>query len=367
MPPVGLTSHEPVVILSDVLLRTRSMGAYHGSDEVLRVIFDLQQEDLAALVRLAHKHHVVIRALEPLSALMTVAGKGSYAAHLNQVISDERERIQNALSSLETICEGLRSEGCELTVIKSLDHWPDLGNDLDLFADAEAAEVERIMHNRFGAQLEARSLGDRMANKWNFAVPGLRELVEIHVGRLGQTGEHVHAARELLSRARVESFGTFRFVVPTPEDRIILATLQRMYRHFYLRLCDVVNTEDLVERADIDYVALRSSASEAGIWEGVASYLCVVSDYVRSFRGEGLPLPANVRSSARVGGDGIYYERDFLRVPIVPEAVKLYVAQLSSFLQRGDFPGSLRLSILPCLATAAALGQKLTGSDKGIW
>lgn len=367
MPPVELTSHEPVVILSDVLLRTRSLGEYHGSDEVLRSIFDLQEDDLATIVQLANKHHVVIRALEPLSALMAVAGKNQYAARLNRVISDERERIRHALSALETICEGLRSEGCELTLIKSLDHWPDLGNDLDLFADAEAAEVERIMHHRFGAQLEARSLGDRMANKWNFAVPGLRELVEMHVGRLGQTGEHVHAARELLSRARVESFGSFRFVVPAPEDRIILATLQRMYRHFYLRLCDIVNTAELVERTGIDYVALRSSAGEAGIWEGVASYLCVVSDYVRSFRGEGLPLPAVVRSSARMGGDGIYYERDFLRLPIASGAVKLYIAQLSSFLQRGDIPGSLRLSMLPCLATAAALGQKLTGSDKGIW
>ncbi len=367
MNALELTPREPVVMLSDVLLRTRSQGAYHGSDDVLRAMFNLDEEDLASIVQLANKHHVVIRALEPLCQLMSVAGNGAYVARLTQIISDERERIQRALSSLEMICEGLRSEGCELTLIKSLDHWPDLGNDLDLFADAEAAEVERIMRTRFGAQLEPRSLGDRMANKWNFAIPGLRELVEVHVGRLGQTGEHVHVARELLSRAGAESFGSFRFVVPAPEDRIILATLQRMYRHFYLRLCDIVNTTELVERRSIDYVALRSSASEAGIWEGVASYLCVVSDYVRSIRGEDLPLPAAVRSSARMGGDGIYFDRDFLRVPIVPQAVKLYVAQLSSFLQRGDLPGSLRLSMLPCLATAAALGQKLTGSDKGIW
>lgn len=284
MNAVELTSREPVVMLSDVLLRTRSQGAYHGSDDVLRAILNLSEEDLESIVKLANKHHVVIRALEPLCALMSVAGKDAYAARLNQIIRNEQQRIQDALSSLEKICEGLRSEGCELTLIKSLDHWPDLGSDLDLFADAEAAEVESIMSSRFGAHPEPRSLGDRMANKWNFAVPGLRELVEIHVGRLGQTGEHVHMARELLSRARVEPFGSFRFVVPAPEDRIILVTLQRMYRHFYLRLCDVVNTTELVERGSVDYAALRSSASEAGIWEGVASYLCVVSDYVRSFR-----------------------------------------------------------------------------------
>jgi len=27
----------------------------------------------------------------------------------------------------------------------------------------------------------------------------------------------------------------------------------------------------------------------------------------------------------------------------------------------------VRLGLLPCLATAAAVGYKITGSDKGIW
>jgi hypothetical protein len=171
----------------------------------------------------------------------------------------------------------------------------------------------------------------------------------------------------MISRARVEQFGTFRFTVPAPEDRVILATLQRMYRHFYLRLCDIVNTSELVERSSIDYAALQSSAREAGIWQGVASYLCIVSDYLKSYRAGGLPLPPSVRSAARVGGDLIRFRRDFLRVPIVPQSVGLYVSELGSFLQRGDVLGSLRLSMLPCLATAAALGEKLTGSDKGIW
>jgi hypothetical protein len=34
---------------------------------------------------------------------------------------------------------------------------------------------------------------------------------------------------------------------------------------------------------------------------------------------------------------------------------------------RGDIRNTLRLTLLPCLATAAVLEQKLTGSDKGIW
>ena len=47
------------------------------------------------------------------------------------------------------------------------------------------------MRTRFGAQIAERSWGDRLACKWNFIIPGLPEAVEIHMGRLGQTGEQV--------------------------------------------------------------------------------------------------------------------------------------------------------------------------------
>ena len=56
---------------------------------------------------------------------------------------------------------------------------------------------------RFGAELEARSWGDRLANKWNFLMPGLPEAVEIHMGRLGQTGEQFGMAARLMRRTRV--------------------------------------------------------------------------------------------------------------------------------------------------------------------
>jgi hypothetical protein len=40
---------------------------------------------------------------------------------------------------------------------------------------------------------------------------------------------------------------------------------------------------------------------------------------------------------------------------------------LTRLLLNGEIRNTLRLSLLPGLATAAALELKLTGSDKGIW
>jgi hypothetical protein len=57
----------------------------------------------------------------------------------------------------------------------------------------------------------------------------------------------------------------------------------------------------------------------------------------------------------------------FLRLPILREGAELYAAQIAHTALRGDVAATLRLSLLPYLASAAALQYKITGSDKGIW
>jgi hypothetical protein len=219
----------------------------------------------------------------------------------------------------------------------------------------------------FKARPDARSWGDRLANKWNFVVPGLPELVEVHVSRLGQTGEQVAITNSLVARVRTAEFGDKTFRVPAPEDRLIISTLQRMYRHFYLRLCDVVDTARLVKSGSVDYVYLKSLGKSAGLWDGLATYLVTVSGYVKSYCGEDLPLPSLVTNAARFGNELVRFRRKFLRIPIFPQAARLYASEWKRLFLNGELQSTLRLSLLPALAAAAALELKLTGSDKGIW
>jgi hypothetical protein len=223
------------------------------------------------------------------------------------------------------------------------------------------------MRTKLRAKVDDRSWGDRLANKWNFVVPGLPELVEVHVGRLGQTGEHAILARSLSQRTRTLEIDGHLFRVLAPEDRIVVSTLQRMYRHFYIRLCDVIDNALLVESGCVEFSYLQNLASAAGIWEGIATYLTIISGYVEAFRGRSLLLPSLVTGSAKFGVNHVHYRRDFLRVPILPYSLNLYAGELRTLVMRGDVRNSLRLSLLPGLATAAALELKITGSDKGIW
>jgi hypothetical protein len=284
-----------------------------------------------------------------------------------EVIARQERRIQNALPILHRICEELENAGCATTVMKSLDHWPDLGNDLDLYTTGDEKRVKETMVTRLKAQVDPRSWGDRLANKWNFSVPGLPELIEVHAQRLGQTGEQTQMAQRFVSRRVSKSLGGFTFLVPAPEERVIVATLQRMYRHFYFRVCDIVNTVALLDAGEIDYRELRRAAELGGIWNGVATYLKIVCDYVQKYRGSAPHLPDEVLEAARFGGDVVYVGGRFLRIPVLPNGADLYTRQVVKVASNCDIPAMVRLSLLPPLASAAALAYKFTGSDKGIW
>jgi len=357
-----------MLLLSRLLLSSKPYPASTNRAGVLdSEIANISKQDFDQLVALANSNHVIVRGMDIFATTMEARGDQVRTQWAAEARAAELARIQNAIPFLHSIRAALEQEGHEATVIKSLDHWPDLGSDLDLYTNADPTNVADLMGRQFRATLASRSWGDRLAHKWNFLIPGLQEAVEIHFGRLGQTGEQMVLASFIALRAREVQIGGYSFRVPAISDRLMISTLQRMYRHFYFRLCDIVDSATLIEGEAIDYDDLQRAAMAAGIWEGVATYLVIVSDYINQYRGTGLNLPEAVRSTARFGGEKVYYAREFLRVPILPHSAGLYRSQLTGLLRRRELQSSVRLGLLPWLATAAAVGQKITGSDKGIW
>ncbi len=255
-------------------------------------MLNIGREDFEQLVALASANHVIVRGMERFANAMHSRRDAMREEWAQDALAMERTRIANAIPFLRSISAAFEEEGQDAVVIKSLDHWPDLGSDLDLYTTATPETVLELMKRRFEARLAPRSWGDRLARKWNFLIPGLPEAVEIHVGRLGQTGEQTILASSVARRARRIQIDGFSFRVPHVSDRLMISALQRMYRHFYFRLCDVIDSAALIEGDLIDYDDLQEAATAAGIWEGMATYLVIVADYVNLYRGSGFHLPA---------------------------------------------------------------------------
>jgi hypothetical protein len=363
-----LSENKSLNLLSRLLIApAKNIAVGTVAPELEKAVLQISKADFDALVALADTNHVIVRGLEVFRSITAEAGDEQRTSWADEALSAERARIDNAVAHLWQITNAFTNRRYSVAVIKSLDHLPDLGSDLDLFTNASPGEVIQLMREEFRAVPDARSWGDRLAGKWNFIVPGLPELVEIHVQRLGQTGEQFAIASSLIDRTRCITVGELMFRVPAVSDRLMISTLQRMYRHFYFRLCDVIDSAQLVESGMVDYDDLYVAAKTAGIWEGMATYLAIVSDYVKRFRGEGLDIPQWVLKAARFDGREIYFAKDFLRVPILPQSAMLYGKQLAGTFRRRQIHSGARLSLLPWLATAALVGQKITGSDKGIW
>jgi putative nucleotidyltransferase-like protein len=330
----------------------------------LRYVGSLSDAQLKDFRALAETNHVIVRALTALQRAAAALGENRITDWCEHCLTDERARIARCIGRLHSICHVLESRGCKIAVIKSLDHWPDLGSDLDLYTTADHHHVETAMREELGARPVNRSWGDRLANKWNYKVPALPELVEIHVQRLGQTGEHLDIAKRVIERRVRKVVEGHDLYVPAPEERVVISALQRLYRHFYFRLCDMIDMTLLIQRETVDFGELRKAANLAGIWPGVVTFLAMIQSYIKSYGGE-LVLPSEVIASAR-SAEPVRLGNGFLRVSKLT-AAGLYGSQLMQGGRQRNVRAMLRLSLLPPLAISALVAHGLTGNDKGIW
>jgi hypothetical protein len=340
------------------------------SPEVERALLRLQRmsrEEWSDFLIFAELQRAGVRTLQLLEkwAVADVLAPPFYV--LKDLIQVEQRQTERALAMLDKVVRALELTGHSPLVIKTLDHWPDIGSDMDLFIAAPESDTVRAMQSELKAEVQPQSWGDRLAHKWNFRIPELPQLVEIHVGCLGQTGEQDALPAYLQETSVIRDVGSFRFRVPAPEEQISLATLQRMYRHFYIRFTDLLNLTQLVRADRVEFSRLRTSNRRWSIWPGVATLLKITSDYNQRAGVSPLPLPEFVVNSALFGADVTYVGEQFLRLPMMPQGSQLFLQQLVGTGAARRFRAAARLSLLPALAAAAFVNLRIRGDDKGIW
>lgn len=364
------TSTKDFDALGTLLLAPRDRESPEGSwfARELEYVAGLDPSQFQLFLAQAEKQRVLRRVLEVLQSNLPGTSQERVTAEIiESALTKEQARLETALAVLNEIISAFEHRGHFIMVMKTLDHWPDTGSDLDLLVSADGRDVCQIFETNFQAVRQPPSWGDRLAHKFNFRIPGLPELVEVHVGCLGQTGEHSALAAGVLERRAKVTYDKYSLPVPIPEDRIVIATLQRMYRHYYIRLTDIVNIFCLMTRGLLYYGRLQSIAEPASIWEGVATLLTVVQQYGLRYGGGSIQLPHTVQTATQFSADKTYIGHSFVRVPLVPQAANLFLRQFAGNGRRHNPKAMIRLSLLPLLATAAFVSFRVTGNDKGVW
>ena len=117
-----------LTILSRLLLPPgQVVGGTPNTAAIDPALVQLDREAFDNLVALASSNHVIVRAMEVFLLLTKAANDTVRTEWAETALAEERSRIQVAMSFLKPICAAFDEEGKDVTVIKSLDHWPDLG------------------------------------------------------------------------------------------------------------------------------------------------------------------------------------------------------------------------------------------------
>src|SRR3989442_1037219 len=87
----------------------------------------------------------------------------------------------------------------------------------------------------------------------------------------------------------------------------------------------------------------------------------------RQARGGGWNLPGSWVWSALFGAEKLFARGRFFFFRVLRQGLALYTRQLARTLLRGDVPATARLSLLPPLASVAALAYGVAGSSERIW
>src|SRR5579863_1119946 len=222
-----------------------------NSTELFNCVTAFNHTQFDEFVLLLDKHHVLLRVLKPLEEMAVAAGNSLLAVRARTAIDAESERIREALQSMEAVCAELESAGCPVVVIKTLEHWPDFGSDLDLFSTGDERTVVHVFRKTLGARSTTRCWGDYLSHKRSFNLPNAQTPAEIHISRLGQAGEHVELAKRIVARRQPVQVDGHTFQVAAPEERVIITSLERMYRHLYFRICDILNLARLLRSDQI--------------------------------------------------------------------------------------------------------------------
>ncbi|MBN3038376.1 MAG: nucleotidyltransferase family protein [Candidatus Omnitrophica bacterium] len=307
------------------------------------------QQDQALFKKIIKENNVTVRVLSRL-------GKDVLNNwNLHDVLYKERMRVKKNLQFLSEIKAILDKEKIEYLVIKSLDNYPDIGRDLDIFILSDRDKAVQALLARFKGTIARPVISEVLADKTNIEFNGLPK-VEIHHQRLGVLGEDLLYPKIILRNKKLEDIDARPFFVPCDEDRVILAAEHRINRHFNLRICDVYNALRFTKQANFDWNYLWDTAKTLGLKDSVAFYL----DYVKKVE------ESIVKHKDLAGfNKAIAVRKSFLRFPVLGVIAKAHSKRFCRFVKSLDFRAALRVFlVIPLLLLASA--QKFLGR-KSSW
>ncbi|MGI9108044.1 MAG: nucleotidyltransferase family protein [Pyrinomonadaceae bacterium] len=341
------------------------MSAGHETSQAalaLRLLLGDARESSAAaagiewdeMLRAARRNFVLVR----LSARLRELGLLT-PTRFEKAAADERRRAELMFGVIRQVSRACEKRGVAHIFAKSFQHYPDMGSDIDLFVASRSPAVDEIILDGTPAAAVGRDLRSRMSGVAAYRVGNGGEFVlEIHRGRIGFIGEQGALINQFIGNGGRAEVGGSEFLLPSTEDLLILHGMQRVYRHGFIRLCDVLSTTSLVNRSDLNWDYVFRTSARLGTLYGLRSYMTYLGQIHREIlRRELLPPELKKMLAAGSCGRGKFRSGVFV-FPRARVASRIYLGKVRAALRARNWDGVSRLSLMPFVA-AATLTRKL--------
>ena len=294
---------------------------------------------------LAHKNLILLRVVDALES------KGIfYPQQFLKEITDEKKRIKKMVELAGRINSLLSAKNISFILPSLLQHYPDMGGDIDLLIIDPANEISEILKHTLNAHPLKNKFINIISTESSFFIHPLSLLIEIHRGRLGLVGEHKFYPRLILKNRIMSSIDGLNIPVPIPEDQLLIQVIYRMYCRFYFRISDLISPIQLLHNNNLNWEYTIRTAKEIGIIHGLAVYLGYLNRMYQDLYQESLISKSIERALHLDNNKYLYFKRSYYRYSMASVTLKIYMFKMFDDILSARFASAMRILLIPYVA-----------------
>ena len=306
------------------------------------------------LLHIAAQNGVLIRVVDQLETIGLEPGHSFSAA-----VRKMRARNQRKLGLIARIGKQCVEARVESIFPKVLQSYPDMPGDIDLYIAPRSLDADGHILEGLQAVPLKRKLRNRIDATANYRLPGCDTVLEIHHGRVGMLGEHKLYIGQLIENSQYVVAEGKKFLIPSPEDQLILQALQRVVQRSYLRLSDVISTINILRENRLDWNYILKTVNSLNSFYGLSCYLSFVDQIYRETFGLSV-LPHDLATSLISRTGRIEFKRGFYRFSRLTVGGRGYVDKFCSAVLAENWNVATRLSLLPVVALTTVVRKLRT-------
>ena len=307
------------------------------------------------LARTARRNVVLLRVASRLESA-GVRLPESFAA----AVEEERRLNREKLELMRRVSRSCEEGGVAFILAKAFHHYPDMGDDVDLYVLSRSMDVDAIILKGLDVVAHKRSLTDRLAAARCYSVRGSEVKLDIHHGRLWAYGEHDSFLSALIKNARRVTVEGTEFDAPSPEDLLVVEATQRVYGRSSIRLAPVACSINTLRRGALDWGRVLGTARQFGALPGLGCYLTYVDQIHTEVFGCGLLKDDEKKALVTDGWGRAEFARGAYRFPHLRVSRKVYLKMFRSAALAGNWKSLSRLFVAPLVAAAAVARKSVS-------